>query len=87
MGSKYAEWVWTGSSSTLKVKRLWWQERGLQKTASGYGDKIPTEYMAKPDGVWRRVYCSIFSNIGTLYIMVKGQRVIVNIDKDDLKNA
>jgi hypothetical protein len=29
------------------------------------------------DKRWRRVYCMIWSNIGTCYVLVKGQRVIV----------
>lgn len=47
---------------------LWWQERGLSFTASGYGKRIPTRQMVKFNGKWRRVYCCIFSNIGTCYI-------------------
>lgn len=42
--------------------------KGLQYTATGYGRKIPTPYMVKLNGKWRRVYCAIFSNIGTCYI-------------------
>lgn len=42
--------------------------KGLQYTVSGYGKRIPTEYMVKWNGKWRRVYCCVFSNSGTLYI-------------------
>jgi len=49
-------------------KPLWWQEKGLTFTRSGYGKRIPTRYMARLNGKWRRVYCCIFSNSGTLYI-------------------
>jgi hypothetical protein len=42
--------------------------QGLQYTASGYGSRIPTEHMVQHEGKWRRVYCAIFSNVGTLYI-------------------
>lgn len=52
----------------VKEKPLWWQERGLSYTATGYGRKIPTRYMVQHGGKWRRVYCCIFSNSGTLYI-------------------
>lgn len=53
-----------------KVELLWWQKLGLSFTASGYGRKIPTRHMVKLPGVnrWRRVYCCIFSNIGTCYV-------------------
>lgn len=48
---------------------LWWQKQGLQYTASGYGTKIPTHHMVFFAGKWRRIYCRIFSNIGTCYIV------------------
>jgi len=47
---------------------LWWQKRGLMFTSTGYGRKIPTEYMVKFNNRWRRIYCCIFSNAGTTYI-------------------
>lgn len=49
-------------------KPLWWQDQGLQYTSSGYGAKIPTRYMIKWQGKWRRVYLRIYGNIGTCYI-------------------
>lgn len=65
-----------------KVNPLWWQDKGLSYTASGYGARIPTRYMVKFNGKWRRVYCRIYSNNGTLYIGRLndiGERFIVNI--------
>jgi len=43
---------------------------GLQFTASGYGRRMPTEYMVKLPGSkrWRRVYVCCFSNAGTAYV-------------------
>ena len=38
------------------------------QTASGYGRRMPTQYMVKYNNKWRRVYCICFSNAGTLYI-------------------
>lgn len=65
----------------VKEKVLWWQERGLMYTATGYGSKIPTRYMVQSGGKWRRVYCCIFSNIGTLYIgKLSPQAVTVTIE-------
>lgn len=51
------------------------------KNVSGYGSKIPCSKMIQTEqnGIFRRVYCRIFSNIGTCYIVVKGERYIVNI--------
>jgi hypothetical protein len=49
-------------------KPLWWQEKGLSYTASGYGPRIPTRYMVKVNNKWQRVYCCIYSNIATCFI-------------------
>jgi hypothetical protein len=61
----------------FKIKPLLWQKAGKQYTATGYGSKIPTEYMIKVSDDccrrWHRVYCSIYSNSGVLYIIVKKQ--------------
>ena len=51
-----------------KEELLWWQERGLSFTASGYGRSIPTRYKVFWNNRWRRVYCCIISNSGTCYI-------------------
>ncbi len=51
-----------------KESPLWWQERGLSYTASGYGVKIPTRHMVKYLGRWRRVYVAVWGNSGTRYI-------------------
>jgi len=38
------------------------------RTASGYGRRLPTQYMVMVNKVWRRVYCICMSNSGTLFI-------------------
>ena len=63
----------------LKDAPLWWQTKGLQQTASGYGARLVTPYMVKFNDKWRRVYCRIYSNIGTLYIGKLSDNLIVNI--------
>lgn len=55
-------------SVDCKKVYLWWQAKGLMYTASGYGKRIPTVHMVKYNNKWRRVYCCIYSNNGTLYI-------------------
>ena len=62
----------------VKIEPLWWQEQGLQYTASGYGAKIPMQYKAFVSGKFRRVYCKIYSNSGTCFIMLGKQKQ--NID-------
>jgi len=60
-----------------KQKLLWWQKRGLMYTASGYGKKIPTSYMVKHASKWRRVYCCVYSNIGSIYIVSQGHTIFL----------
>lgn len=52
---------------------------GRSWTRTGYGKKIPTPRMIRIEGetCWRRVYCCIYSNIGTSYIIRKGEWVVV----------
>lgn len=49
-------------------KPMDWQLRGKMYTATGYGRRIPTSYMVKHEGRWKRVFCCIFSNSGTCFI-------------------
>lgn len=46
--------------------------------ATGYGLKIPTSWRVKYNGAWRRVYCACFSNIGSCYVLVKGERFLID---------
>lgn len=57
---------------------LYHHTAGLSYTATGYGPRIPTRYMVRYNGRWMRVYCAIFSNIGTLYIRTKAGDIIVH---------
>jgi hypothetical protein len=54
--------------------------QNLQFTATGYGKRIPTPHMVKHNGKWRRVYCCIFSNIGTLYIGKLSESLTVTLE-------
>lgn len=42
-------------------------------SATGYGSRIPSAYMVKWEGRWRRVYVACFSNAGTAYIGKAGK--------------
>lgn len=68
-----------------KERPLRWQEQGLQYSASGYGNRIPTRYMVLFQGRWHRVYVCQYSNIGTAYIGKPSNWIaIVNdIDRED----
>jgi hypothetical protein len=62
-----------------KHSLLPWQVSGLTYTASGYGRKIPTSRMVQlaDNPKWYRVYCCIYSNIGTCYIVRKGEWFVI----------
>lgn len=57
-----------GVRVTARIAPLWWQRQGRSFTASGYGRRIPTPFMVRLDGRWRRVYCCVSSNAGTCYV-------------------
>lgn len=72
-------------SVDVKVNPLFHHVHNLSYTASGYGKRIPTQYMVKFNGKWRRVYCKVYSNNGTLYIgklNAIGERLIVQINNE-----
>ena len=54
-------------------KLLWWQRMNLSFTSSGYGNKIPSSYMVKYAGRWRRIYHLIWGSGGSSYIIVGGK--------------
>jgi hypothetical protein len=69
------------NGSAIMVRELPWQKMGLSYTATGYGSKIPTRYMVRTiDQKWRRVYCAVFSNVGTTYVMHGKDKTIVDLN-------
>lgn len=52
----------------VKHAPLWWHGTGRSYTASGYGARVPSPYMVRLTGKWRRVYLAVFSNAGSSYI-------------------
>ena len=50
---------------------------GLSFTATGYGSRIPTDKCIYLRGRRYRIYCRIFSNIGTCFINFEGRPVVV----------
>ena len=69
--------IWP-SPLAMSERLLEWQRRGMQYTATGYGTKIPTSKVIRwSDGKVRRVYCDIYSNVGSCYCMIYGCKVSV----------
>jgi len=63
------------TDSQLIWSPLWWHERGLSQTASGYGSKLTTPYKVEHNDRLYRVYCVQFSNAGSFYILPGGERL------------
>jgi hypothetical protein len=63
-------------------KPLTWQRQGLQQTASGYGNKLTSSYVARfvDDRATvreRRIYVTQYSNAGTAWIIVGGKELVL----------
>lgn len=65
-----------------KVKEFPRRHANLTSTATGYGERIPTRKMAYVEKRWHRIYCTIHSNVGTVYIEKAGKRHL--LDHPDL---
>ena len=65
-------------SSLKEYGRVKETECPSNSSRAGYGGKIPTKYMVFIDNKWRRVYCRIYSNIGTCYVLINKERVIID---------
>ena len=65
-------------SSLREYGRVKETECPKSNSKTGYGDKIPTQYMVYIANKWRRVYCCQYSNIGTCYVLIKGEQVIID---------
>jgi hypothetical protein len=50
---------------------LWYHEKNLQQTSSGYGSRLTSPYKIKFEGRMYRIYVTIFSNAGSSWIMTK----------------
>ena len=73
-------------AGTYRIERrpLWWHDKGLWQTASGYGRTLATSYvLIGSDGRVRRVYCCCNSNSGTCYIVSRGVRYLVPDSPED----
>lgn len=66
------------SDSDYVDKPLWFHERGLMQTATGYGRRLKCSRCLWFNGRLHRVYVCCFSNSGTAYIESKGRKIIVD---------
>lgn len=63
-----------------KEKPLQHHILGLSYTATGYGNKLPTRYMARYDNRWYRIYSICYSNVSTEYVLIKGEQIKVEFN-------
>lgn len=55
-----------------------WQRQGLQETASGYGRRLNTGLKIHFNGKAYRLYCTCFSNAGSVWFKTKGRTIYVS---------
>lgn len=55
-----------------------WQKMGLQQTRSGYGRKLTMREKILFEGKQYRLYCTQFSNAGSVWFVAKGKKIFVN---------
>ena len=55
-----------------KLAELPHHKHGLTWAACGYGARIPSAYMVRWAGRWRRVYIACYGNAGSAYIGPSG---------------
>ena len=62
------------------VESVFMTNTRLQSTVSGYGSKIPTRYLVQLKDSRRkyRLYCMIYSNSGSCYIVRKGEKILTS---------
>lgn len=57
---------------------LWYHQRGLSQTSSGYGAKLTTSRKILFNGKQYRIYCSCYGNSGSAWFKAKGRQIFVN---------
>ena len=76
MSIKYADDI---SEKDLIGCPLDFHTKGLQQTTSGYGNKLTTPYKVNYEGRLRRVYAVCHSNVASLYIVVRGEKLYLRV--------
>lgn len=61
---------------TWKVIKTAFTPRNYSRT--GYGNKLPTQYLVNDGKINRRVYAICYSNCASFYVLVQKQRVFIH---------
>lgn len=78
--SSLADFVVKSSVVTLIDAPMWYHERGLMQTATGYGSKLVTPYKLLIGRRLYRVYSICHSNVSFEYILFRGKRLYLDLD-------
>jgi hypothetical protein len=70
--------IYADPASDLHTDPLPWQLAGRSFTATGYGSRIPTTYKLNLAGKLYRVYATCYGNAASTWIMIKGNKIIIN---------
>ena len=57
---------------------MWYHNKGLMQTATGYGHKLNTGKKALVGNKAYRVYAICYSNVACLYIIIQGVKIYVD---------
>ena len=49
----------------------------MSRSVSGYGSKLPTQYLVHDGKYLRRVYAICWSNVASFYVLAKGERLFI----------
>lgn len=69
--------IWASREDLVEAP-MWWHRRGLQETATGYGARLTMSRKIHFEGRLRRLYCTIYSNNGSVWFETRGRRIYVN---------
>lgn len=67
-----------GSLKRLSVVTKLSKDTPRNPYASGYGVRIPSGTLALVNNKWQRVYVACYSNSGSAWVQVKGERVLID---------
>ena len=56
----------------------------INRSVTGYGAKLPTQYMVRIGTRWHRVYCICYSNLGSLYVERKHEMYFLSAGVENM---
>lgn len=69
--------IYVADENDFVDRPLWFHNRGLSQTATGYGKRLTSSRCLWFNGRLHRIYVCCFSNSGTAYIESKNRKIVV----------